>query len=83
MEMKRLIYSSFIIASKNSQPWEKGLHICVSAEIVRFWNMTDSHTDDNNFTSSRNPTVNAIERTLNECIISAKRTIAGITFKYI
>lgn len=82
MDMKKLIYSSFIIASKNSKPWGKGLTLCVSAEIVRFWNMMGSNTDDNNFTSSRNPTVNAIERILNECIISAK-TITSITFKYI
>lgn len=41
--------------------------------IVRFWNMKDSNTDDNNFTPSRNPRVNSIGRILNECIIPAER----------
>lgn len=34
--------------------------------------MKGSTTDDNNFTLSRNPKVNSMDRILNECIISAE-----------
>lgn len=52
-------------------------------EIVRFWNMKDSDTDDNNFTPSKNPRVNSMARILNEYIIPAGRTSTSITFKYV
>ena len=55
----------------------------VSVEIVRFWNMKDSSTDDNNLTPSRNPRINSMEGILNERIMYAKGTSTSIAFKYL
>lgn len=45
--------------------------------------MKDSNTDDNNFTPSKNPTVNSMVRILNEHIICAARASTSVTFKYV
>lgn len=45
--------------------------------------MKDSNTDDNNFTPSKAPRVNSMERILNEYIISAEKASPGITLKYV